>query len=407
LRSGRKIFLDGDQTVEFPIAIDRSKMIVHKIVVAHGAVEACRAFSDSNVYGSLAVSYGTPSGDVSLPFLVEIDKSQPFHLLDSHNLPIVLGELDTIFDLSSYLDAKIEAVQRYDGLVYCGEEDLLAHYFLNYDTEKNRHYIGTAETGYNGFLIGEGEWKDFIETSPYKRKKEADAPSYLWDEIIQKTARNALNRTLLGNSTLLRGQSAIHEMAKEPRFSRRALSTAMIGAIKNFPESSAPLVRNVSFMPSFYKGKAYVFLQLKATNIGDYDNDYRPKRQVMLEIACGAAKNKFPELDTVVGIAIDAPKYATKNAEDFVLMNCEDWTDETREHYERANEGFDFFRTPNLVMRKRTSKEFPDPERPAKASRQVKPGRNDPCPCGSGRKYKKCWLPQDGTGLHPVPKTPS
>ena len=19
------------------------------------------------------------------------------------------------------------------------------------------------------------------------------------------------------------------------------------------------------------------------------------------------------------------------------------------------------------------------------------PGRNDPCPCGSGRKYKKCW----------------
>ena len=22
----------------------------------------------------------------------------------------------------------------------------------------------------------------------------------------------------------------------------------------------------------------------------------------------------------------------------------------------------------------------------------VKPGRNDPCPCGSGKKYKKCCL---------------
>jgi hypothetical protein len=177
LRNGRKIFLDHEQTVEFLIDIDRSKMIVHKIVVAHGAAEACRAFSDANVYGSLAVAYGQPGGDFSWPFLVEIDKNQPFHLLDSHNLPIILGELDTIFDLSSYLDAKLEAIRRYDGLVYCGEEDLLAHYFLNYDKATNRHFIGTPDSGYNGIFIGEGEWKDFIETPPYKRKKAADVPS--------------------------------------------------------------------------------------------------------------------------------------------------------------------------------------------------------------------------------------
>jgi hypothetical protein len=30
------------------------------------------------------------------------------------------------------------------------------------------------------------------------------------------------------------------------------------------------------------------------------------------------------------------------------------------------------------------------PEAPA-----VKPGRNDDCWCGSGRKYKKCHLPED------------
>jgi|ERR1700722_2822128 hypothetical protein len=137
LRSGRKIFLDAEQTTEFPIAIDRDKMIVHRIVVAHGAAEACQAFSDANVYGSLAVTYGKPGVDPSWPFLVEIDKDQPFHLLDSHNLPIILGELDTIFDLSSYLDAKLEAIRRYDGLMYCGEEDLLAHYFLNFDEAKN------------------------------------------------------------------------------------------------------------------------------------------------------------------------------------------------------------------------------------------------------------------------------
>ena len=396
LRSGRKIYLDVERTTEFPIAIDRSEMIVHKIVVAHGAAEACRAFSEANVYGSLAVVYGTP-GDFSWPFLVEIDKGQPFHLLDSHNLPIILGQLDTIFDLASYFDAKLEAIRRYDGLVYCGEEDLLAHYFLNYDREKNRHYIGTTKTGFNGVIIGEGEWKDFIELSPYKRKKEADASSYLWDKIIQITAGNALSGTLLGNSSLLRGQSAMHEMAKEPRFSRRMLATAMITAIENFPETSEPLVRNVSFMPSFYKGKAYVFLQLKMTDIHDYDNDYRPKRQAVLEIACGAAKNKFPELETIIGIAIDAPKYAAKNAEDFILMDCKNWTEELRAHYARANEGFDFFNTPNLVVRKRTSREFPDELAPAKIKRTRKAGRNDPCPCGSGLKYKKCCLDRNST----------
>jgi len=27
---------------------------------------------------------------------------------------------------------------------------------------------------------------------------------------------------------------------------------------------------------------------------------------------------------------------------------------------------------------------------------QEKPGRNDPCPCGSGKKYKKCCYPKYG-----------
>lgn len=29
-------------------------------------------------------------------------------------------------------------------------------------------------------------------------------------------------------------------------------------------------------------------------------------------------------------------------------------------------------------------------------------GRNDPCPCGSGKKYKKCHLPQDEAARHEV-----
>lgn len=31
----------------------------------------------------------------------------------------------------------------------------------------------------------------------------------------------------------------------------------------------------------------------------------------------------------------------------------------------------------------------------APAARAARPGRNDPCPCGSGRKYKRCHLAED------------
>ena len=29
----------------------------------------------------------------------------------------------------------------------------------------------------------------------------------------------------------------------------------------------------------------------------------------------------------------------------------------------------------------------------------MKPGRNDPCPCGSGRKYKHCCIEQERGGI--------
>ena len=32
---------------------------------------------------------------------------------------------------------------------------------------------------------------------------------------------------------------------------------------------------------------------------------------------------------------------------------------------------------------------------------EPEPGRNEPCPCGSGRKYKKCCLGKDGVMSHP------
>jgi len=388
-----EVFLDAACTMPLPIRIPTEDLIVHKIVVAHGAKEACEAFSDSNVYGSLAVSYGKKVEGQTFPFMIWLDKNDPVHVLDSHNLEIVLGELDTFQDFVSYITEKERAIQAYDFLTYCGEEDLLAHWFLQFDVSRQAHFIGTADKTVNGLMIGEGEWHDFSRSEPYRLKKLADQDSYLWDEIIQRTCQNALDGRLLGNGDLFNRQSAIHEMAKEPRVSRRALSKAMIASIREFPDTNDGITRNLSFMPSFFDNLGYVFLQLYVPNIVDYDGDYRLKRQKLLQVACGVAKNKFPKLTKVVGIAIDAPKLSKRNAEDFVLLDCDKWPEEQRTYYEVENKNFNFFETPQLRSRRATIREFPQAE---KAPRPRKIGRNEPCPCGSGKKFKKCCDPSRG-----------
>jgi hypothetical protein len=360
LRRGRSIYLDAKKTQPFPIPIDLSKVRFHKIIVAHGAMDACKNSSPMNVSGSLAISY-EPKGaeSVDQPFFVEIDRENPIHVLDTENLEIALRELDTIFDFTAYLDAKIEAIRRHQFLTYCGEEDVIAHYFLNFDDANKRHMIGTFED-FNSVHIGEGEWADFKQSQPYLRRKEADKSSYLWDRLLQITSNNALKGTLGGNSQPFHGKSALHFMAMEPRFSRRGLADHILKSIKSFPESDEPLVRSVSLMPSFFEGTVYVFLQLKALGLPRSFEEHREVRSSMLEVACAAAKLRFPEIQRVIGIAIDAPKFAGKtNSEDLLLMEFEDWTAERKGYYEEANKELRFFATPQLQMTNRVVSEFP------------------------------------------------
>ncbi|TRZ99069.1 MAG: hypothetical protein D4R84_02650 [Rhodocyclaceae bacterium] len=349
IRSGRPVFLDAKGTTPFPIPIEPAIAVIHKIIVAHGAKEACKHASEQNVYGSLSITYCESDGGPTPFFHIEIDRRNPVHIFDSHNLSVMLGELDTVSDLSDYLDEKLQAIAKFDSLVYCGEEDLLGHYLLNYDKVEKRHIIGTTHNDVNSIMIGEGEWQDFINTDLYKNTKNEDRISYFWDELIQRTCQNALNGTLGGNSDLLRGQSAIFEMVKEPRFIRRALADRIKRAVVNFPDHPSQFIRQVTFLPSYRPDVGYVFFQIRVKDPYRTEPDYLDKRRTLLEIACGAAKNKFPHLTKIIGIGMDAPKFAgNTNSEDFILLPCEVWTDEMRAHYETQNQEWNFFETPEL-----------------------------------------------------------
>ncbi len=265
-----QVFLDPSRQERLPVVIPAQDLRVYKIVVAHGAMEACKNASVDNMYGSLGISYEPPPLDDGRPFFVSLDKTDPVHLFDSQNLELVLSEVDTLSDFGSYLAAKERAIAKYRGLTYCGEEDLLAHYLANFDPVSKSYMIGLKDNAIDWLMIGEGEWHDFVKSTPYRRRKDHNQISYIWDRLIQKTGENVLNGTIGGNSDVFRGQSAIHEMAKEPRLARRALAQMIATSIANFPDNATGTVRNVSFFPSSEPNTGYVFLQLYQEERGDY-----------------------------------------------------------------------------------------------------------------------------------------
>jgi hypothetical protein len=75
LNNRDKIFLDANRTIRLPVEIPAGELRIHKIIVAHGAKEACEQFSADNVYGSLGISYELSPSNGSQPFIVSLDKS--------------------------------------------------------------------------------------------------------------------------------------------------------------------------------------------------------------------------------------------------------------------------------------------------------------------------------------------
>ena len=360
IKSGNPVFVDRKREKKLPFNIPKN-MKIHKFVVAYGAEKALRELSADDYHGSLAISYGKhlQQSSKNTPFSIELDKTDPVHVLDDRSFEIVLRELDTIYDFTSFIDEKEAAIKTCGSLLYFGEHDLLGQYFLNYDEEQNRYRLNPEKPG-SPIITMDGFWEYFSTTEEFERRKKANEISYLWDEFIQSVYQDALDGTLLNDVDLAKGNDPVHEMAKEPRFMRRGLSEEIRKEVQNFPETDHVILPKVKFAHSFYKDKGYVFLQLKCPQTGDFEARYRPVRQKMLEIACGVIRNRYIHLNTVIGIAMYATKFSNGNSRDFMLLDCSDWTREKREHYERENQDFGFFKSENIRETVKHVQEFPD-----------------------------------------------
>ncbi len=391
-----RIFLDAQCTEKFPIPIDIKNLKIHRIVVAFGAEEACKKYSSDNINGSLAICYNnledtTKLSDSIFPFSLMLPVNKIIHVFDSHNLEIILNELDTVRDLLSYFEAKEEAIKKYGFISHCGEQDMIAHYLCNFDEESKKNYIGEKDANDMALVIDQGLWEDFIENDYYKKIKEENSKSYFWDELLQNWSQHALDKELMGGD-VFNDKSAMIEMAKESRFLRGEISKAIKGAIENYSANKNTNLQVRYFLLDDYD-RAYIFLQTQPLKNENYEKDYRPRRQKMLRVACGVLKSKLPQLKKVIGIAIEPPIFNQGWSQDFSLLDDEDWKTEHAETYLKANKelGFNFFEDGNLRMVKgAASKFFPAQNNNIKTPAKTKLQRNDPCPCDSGKKYKRC-----------------
>lgn len=362
IKNGGKLYLDNKLTMEFPLRFDINKIVVHKIIVAHGAKESCLKFSNENINGSLAVHYGMFNEDIRFTFFINLSKEKPVHIFDSSNLEIILSELDTFCDFTNYITEKERVIKEKLFISYCGEEDLLAHYFMNFDQENQKHFIGQKDC--MGFVLDQGMWNEFIKSPAYKARKESNKISYFWDALINEIGINALKGELRGNGNVFSGNSGVYEMAKEPRFIRRMLSEKMIEAIQSFPNIDSPMGRHLRVLTSYFENVRYVFLQYKI-DFGDKQynlDDINKIRQYFLDTACGATKLKFPCLKKIIGIGMAPLKYYPKTTKDILLMDCSHWNDEMKDYYSKENEldGNRFYLTGNINYHEFHTKEFPE-----------------------------------------------
>ncbi len=374
-----RVFLDPLCTRPIPIQIPAaSEMRVHRIVVALGAT--ARHALHSGQEGALLLNPAV-DGDAQ-PFAVgQIDPRGFVHVYDDVSLDIVLQELDTAPDFISYLEKKERLLLSRQLVGAIREPDLLALYLRNRATD--------AETGFGlsrsdvVLLESDGLWATLAAHPQYVARKQADSASYVCDQIIDAFGDDVLKGVLLGTNSVYRVEEALRAVASLSRFDRRMLAQALVGLLQG--PNSGDLARRIARLEQ----RPDTLWVIVANPLGSTDDEFeRLRRARHLHQYCLAVAARYRERRQVVGIGTELGIGNRGRSFDLVMVRVDRWTAEIEREAEEAALETRAFRVDRLPERRGTVYEYPQIDVPAKLPMKV--GRNEPCWCGSGLKYKKC-----------------
>jgi len=327
-----------------------------------------------------------------LPFAVgQVNSDKGYvHVFDDVTLGIVMQTLDTVSDFVTYLAKKERFFDEYKNVVVLGEENLLASYLTNMDSN-DEHWFLQAPVDMNdmsGMVFLDDHWETFSNHKQRIAQLEANRISYMWDELIEKFAHHITTGTsaYLSHPNLQEQSRVFQILAKENRTMRRHLAQSLLKALQEAP-SNQKFVRTT--VPDAIHAPYYLYLILPHNKSYGDDAQYRTVRRTLLAEHMYITKKRYPDAKDIVGIAINALS-DDSCSEDIMYLDTRVWTDED---ILRAEDAEKWLKSLGMLGRRKMHTtiitEYPEGEK--KFSSAVKGSdRNKPCPCGSGKKYKRC-----------------
>ncbi len=382
-----RLFLDKECNNPFPIPLpSNDEIVIHRIVVAHGAKIRCQQYFGGGT-GSLMIWNDLKEKELyKTPFITGIINSKKgyVHIFDDVTLDIVMGHLDTVTDFVEYLTKKEDLILN-KSVTVSGEEDLLAVYLQT--TDENKKHIFLQDEKYDTLITEEGLWSEFLQSDLYQSQKKANAISYAWDSLILKFNKHLMEgtRDYTSTSDIKTSEIAHRFLARERRTRRRILADHLLDMYNNTPHG---MRRNSVIFPEDVGDPYYVFLILSELDSINYE-EYRETRRNLLGRCCQVAKLECPDMEDCIGIAMSARQDAD-NSEDLAYFDFREWSEDEQAEIIVLREELELFQ--HIEWHRSKHFEYPS----EKDKRQSdKPQRNAPCPCGSGKKYKKCCMKRD------------
>lgn len=365
----------------------------HRIVVVHDPSGVRRDTTGGS--GSLAID--TSLFDASRPFWVGHPwQGCPYvHIWDETVLSTMLEHLDTASDLIDYLSEKESMMAASHAVISAGEEEVLARYLMTISPQ-GQHSLPKPRDKNTTVILEAGSWHRLRSSPAMASRKRADRASYAVDRIIESFAKHLKGRTLY-HDTADDGQSsraALSCLASLSRFDRRFLGGALVEALQK--SGSLPPETNLYRRLRPWRPSTPTFLFVLLEQWPDEtEAHYRERRRFAMEgyLAHCADWIHLGSPVLIFGTEKDALTRPL-TSEDLMFVEAFAQHDE---HEAMAKE----FRSFSKISGKPAylhsqDYEFPDSRldpAPLRSQRRKRIGRNEPCPCGSGIKYKRCCGP--------------
>lgn len=408
--SGRSaLFLDAKCTVPLPFALDAPDLKIHLVAICRNSAKRAKDYFAQFEDRSSSSSSGTllfaalmrEEQMLSNPFCVgDFDPEKTFiHVFDEESLALLLTELDAGPDFIDYLSVRERAVRNERLSLIHGEEDFLAVYLNNIQENGFGTYRPDTSVPTDveevALAIEEGMWPVFKETISYAVHTAQRRDAGAWKKITDDFSQAILTATVgeAHDESLDTHERALRMMASENRVSRAVLGHALTEKFESVPTRA----RSARVIPSLSNPeRLYIFLLFPWLDAHGTYEGYRTERTACMEMYARAAQLKYPSFAEIVVLGADTKGSAGSSETILAVEGNPSMSDEERAETQAMMNEFGVLTdmgpprssayrpsVPSTSIFNGAWQPVPEPP----------PGVNEPCYCGSGRKYKKCCRP--------------